>query len=186
MKEVWKDIPGYEGFYQVSNLGKIKSLPRNGTILTERILKENLSARKYYFVLLSKNNNVKAKQIHRLVAETFIPNTNNYPIINHKNGNKLDNRVENLEWCTYSRNNKHAFDIGLRKGLKGKDNKNSKIIYKIDKNTNKIIESFYGIGEIARKINKDTSSISKCCRKCKNYNTAYGYKWAYKEDYFNV
>ena len=136
--------------------------------------------------MLCKNNLIKNKQVHRLVAESFIPNTYNKPIINHINGIKTDNRVENLEWCTYSENNLHAIKTGLRLPPRGKQNKNSKIIYKVDATTNKIIETFYGIGEIERKTRRDASAISKCCRKCKSYNTAYGFKWCYKEDYENV
>lgn len=184
--EIWKDIKGYEGLYQISNLGRVKSLPRNGTILEERILKQSLTKRKYLTVILCKNNLIKNKQVHRLVAENFIPNIHNKPIINHINGIKTDNRVENLEWCTYSENNFHAIKTGLRPSLRGKQNKNSKIIYKIDKYNNKIIEIFYGIGEIERRIKRDASAISKCCRKCKNYKTAYGFKWCYKEDYENI
>lgn len=107
MKEVWKDIEGYEGLYQISNLGKVKSLSRyhwngiNWWKSKERILTPRTAKNKSHYasVQLVKDGSKKGKYIHRLVAEHFILNENNYPMVNHKNENKLDNGVENLEWC---------------------------------------------------------------------------------------
>lgn len=116
MIESWKDIKGYEGMYQVSNLGRVKSCIRvvnagancnhDKSTIPERILKVNHSG-KYCQVILSKNGKVKAKTVHRLVAEAFIPNVNNFPCINHRDENKHNNRVDNLEWCTYKYNNEY-------------------------------------------------------------------------------
>ena len=97
--EIWRDIQGYEGLYQVSNLGNVRSLLRG--VLTPK--KCN-----YLSVQLYKGSRYVNKTIHRLVAETFIPNPNHLPVINHKNENKTDNRVENLEWCT----NKYNMNYG--------------------------------------------------------------------------
>lgn len=108
--ELWKDIQGYEGYYQVSNEGRVKSLERDvewrGTIRhqSERILKESTHNRGYKRVVLY-NGSPNIEFVHRLVAEAFIPNPNNYPIINHKDENPSNNRVENLEWCTPQYNN---------------------------------------------------------------------------------
>ena len=120
MTEIWKDIPGYEGLYQVSNLGRVKSLSRivnyggRKRKTTEKILKQNIS-RRYNSVQFQKCG--KTITVHRLVANAFISNPENKPQINHINGIRADNRAENLEWCTQSENQKHAYKIGLQKGF---------------------------------------------------------------------
>lgn len=111
--EIWKDIAGYEGFYKISNLGKIKSLPRKG--VKEKILNPSKNNRGYLRVGLSAKGKVRYDSIHRLVAETFIENPKKMPEVNHIDGNKLNNNIENLEWVTKSENEKHAYKIGLRK-----------------------------------------------------------------------
>ena len=100
--EVWKDVTGYEGFYQVSNLGNVKN--RN------KKLKPNISNVGYKYVILSKNKNPKTCTIHRLVATAFIKNPNKKRCVNHKDGNKLNNHKDNLEWCTYTENRVHALN----------------------------------------------------------------------------
>ena len=110
MKEIWIDIKNFEGIYQVSNLGRVRSLARwikckdGKTIYRKgRILKPQ-PASGYRQVILSVNGEKKWFSVHRLVAETFIPNPDNLPEVNHKNEDKYDNRVENLEWCSHSYN----------------------------------------------------------------------------------
>ena len=116
--EQWRDVPGYEGIYQVSNFGFVKRLP---ITLHNRFYKEKLltichnSGTGYDFVCLRKNDRDKNFSVHRLVAEAFIPNPNNLPEVNHIDGNKQNNFVDNLEWCTRSDNLKHASNIGLIK-----------------------------------------------------------------------
>ena len=110
---IWKDIKCYEGFYQVNNLGKVKSLVRKGN-LKERILKPSVGLNKYLHVVLCKNGQLKTFSVHRLVAEAFILNPNNRSCINHKDGDKLNNKVWNLEWATYKENMRHADTTGLR------------------------------------------------------------------------
>ena len=100
MKEIWKDIEGYEGLYQISNLGRVKSFPRKGTHTTkERIIKFAKSNKGYLIAILKNNDVQKAFSVHRLVAKAFIPNPNNLPQVNHKDENKENNNVNNLEWC---------------------------------------------------------------------------------------
>ena len=110
-QEIWKDIKGYEGLYQVSNMGRIKSLKRkvknkNGyRIANEKIIKPVLTDTcKYYAVGLHKNKKRKTLLVHRLVAINFIPNPNNYTEVNHKDENKQNNNVNNLEWCNHKYN----------------------------------------------------------------------------------
>ena len=113
--EEWKDIEGYEGLYQVSDWGNVKSLPRlskrsasrhRGTsiLINERILKQSFQTSGYKVVVLCKDGNNRQFQVHRLVAEAFIPNPENKPQIDHINTNKAENNVENLRWCTHTEN----------------------------------------------------------------------------------
>src|SRR5574343_436118 len=133
MEEIWKDIVGYEGLYQVSNLGNIKSLPKqwkcggSNAPLKEfshngKILKPLLSSNGYCGVCLYKNNKVSRLSVHRTVADAFIDNFGNKPQVNHINGIKTDNRAENLEWATNSEN------MNPGSGLKGEKNHSSKFL----------------------------------------------------------
>ena len=105
--EIWKDIEGYEGYYQVSNLGRVKRVSDG------YILKPYHHEKGYLKIDLQIHGKRRKFRIHRIVAEAFIPNENNYPQINHINGMKEDNRVENLEWCTNKMNSEHAWRLGL-------------------------------------------------------------------------
>lgn len=122
-KEIWKDIKGYEGLYQISNLGNIKSLER--TVykkvdvlhkkgksfrykVKEKIIKPSYDRKGYQMVRLSKDGKAHTLKVHRLVAQAFIPNKNNYEQINHINEVKTDNYVENLEWCTAKYNDNYG------------------------------------------------------------------------------
>lgn len=107
MKEIWKDIPDYDG-YQISNLGRLKSLKRNITMKCNK-------RGDYNSIGLYNKDGYKRFNIHRLVAQVFIPNPDNLPCVNHIDGNKLNNCVDNLEWCTHSENSKHAYNNNLLK-----------------------------------------------------------------------
>lgn len=120
MNEFWRDIIGFEGAYKVSNLGAIKSIKHRG-VIRDKILLPALVKGYLCVSLCLKNGGRKMYKVHRLVAQSFIHNTENKPQVNHKDGNKLNNNVENLEWATSSENNIHALETGLRAHKKGSD-----------------------------------------------------------------
>ena len=122
MEEIWKDIEGYEGLYEVSNLGRVRSL-WNGKI---KILKPWISGTGYLQITLYKDNRRENIFVHKLVCEGFIPKDSDRNTVNHKNGVKTDNNINNLEWASYSENTKHAYKNGLNKN-KGESHKSAKL-----------------------------------------------------------
>lgn len=159
MEEIWKDIKGYSN-YQISNLGRIKSLPRKspGTFTTKTTyLKANLSNNGYLFFRIINDAGISKKfSQHRLIAINFINNLNNYPCVNHINGLRNDNRIENLEWCTHSQNSKHGYNSNNRKNPRRKltDSQVTEI-------KNSLINYKYGTGiSLAKKFNVSVSIIS--------------------------
>ena len=153
MNEEWRDIEGYEGLYQVSNLGRVKSLNYNHT-KSEKILKSSIEGRGYKTVTLYKNGIQKTYKIHKLVAQHFIPNPDNLMCINHKDENKLNNNVENLEWCTTRYNN--IYGTRIKRAAKSKSKKVKCIT------TN---EKFNSIKEASEKYNIYNGDIVNCCKK---------------------
>lgn len=123
MKEEWRDIKGWEGVYQISNSGNLKSLKFG----KERILKKRYDAYGYVMYSLNKDGKSYQRKAHRLVLESFGEKIRGKEHVNHKNGVKGDNRIENLEWCTHSENIQHAFDVGLAKGMKGEKHPQCKL-----------------------------------------------------------
>lgn len=123
INELWKDIKGFEGYYQISSYGRVKSFKKykNGYILSNKNCKG-----KYFSLVLSANEKKKSTRIHRLVAEAFIPNPNNYPCVNHKDLNKQNNCIDNLEWCTYQYNVRHSI-ANNPKAISAMTNYNKKI-----------------------------------------------------------
>ena len=182
--EIWKQIKGYEKLYEISNYGNIRSLKRNNT--NGRQLSKNFGARGYYQVTLSKNNVRKTARIHRLVAETFIPNVEKKEIVNHIDGNKLNNNVDNLEWCTEKENVNHAWKNNLcsvsekhrevaRETCRKNGKLNTKKVNQYDKNK-KYIKQWESIIEASKYCKIDRGNITKCCKK--ERKTAGGYYWA--------
>lgn len=182
MEEIWKDINGYEGFYQVSNLGRVRSMDRyvNGNHITcdfqfmkGKIRKPVQDKLGYLRVSLRKNGSYKAYLIHRLVAEAFIPNPDNLPCVNHKDENPGNPRVDNLEWCTVDYNLKYS-NVAERIN-KFKFRK----VIQYDLNMNEI-QRWNSLKEASKFINTPQQNISRCCRgKCK---TCGKYIWRYDDN----
>lgn len=179
MKEIWKDVSGYEGIYQISNFGNIKRLSysiirSNGNKQSwkEKILNPTKDASGYYGIRSCTKTTGKSEtlRIHRLVAEAFIPNPNNLPCVNHKDGNKLNNKVDNLEYCTYSHNIKHAFNNGLRH--------DTKKINQYDLNGN-FIATYNSIREAERITGTRNTGINECLHN--NYKSSNGFIWKYAD-----
>ena len=183
MQEIWKDIKGYEGLYQVSNLGKVKSLKKEVNFYSglykevkkrkykERIINLKKTNRGYMNITLYKNGIRKHFNVHRLVADTFILNPNNLPEVNHKDGNKENNCVDNLEWVTRSENMQHSLKTGLFK-----PKKKALIQYDLKGNFVKRWETIKDF-LIENNMNLKSSGITNCCKG--RQRTAYGYIWEY-------
>jgi len=129
-KEKWKDIPGYDGDYQVSNLGMVRSWKSGNGIGfsdTPKIMRQCLDSNKYLVVNLTSMGDQKVHRVHRLVAKSFVPNPDNKRCVNHKLGIKTFNWAVNYEWCTSSENNQHAYDNQLKIAKGGEDSHNAKL-----------------------------------------------------------
>ena len=172
MQEIWKDIAGYKGMYQVSNKGNVRSLSWNKTgIIRNMYLKKHKNG--YLQVELAKDGVKKMYLVHRLVAESFIPNPSSLPIINHKDENKKNNNVENLEWCTFSYNSRYSIRNNPRRRTKGVMNIPVIQINVATKQETKH-DSIY---ELCKERKWRTSSIKDCCEGKRK--TAYGFSWQY-------
>lgn len=196
MEEVWKDIKGFEGLYQISNLGRVKSLARlrqfgcQQRIVPEKIITLHTKKRGYKYTPLYTNHGKSFhKHIHRLVAEAFIPNPENKEQVNHKDGNTGNNVVTNLEWATRSENCLHAFRVLGRKihRITGEGNKRNKPIVQMDLQGNDIKE-WCSSAEAERNLGIAESSIRRCLYTSigkthpsrRPTYTAGGFKWKYK------
>ena len=192
--EIWKDIEGYEGYYQVSNLGRVKRLPRGKqwpyrqTHNNIRKPKQNNSG--YLVVNLSKDNKVKWIGVHRLVATAFIPNPNNYPQVNHIDECKTNNVVENLEWCTQSQNNLHGTARQRQNETRHK-NDPDRVVWKASamkhakrvamcSRDGELLRSFASMTEASQETGVDITTISyQCNGKRKSRRNYY---WRYENE----
>lgn len=180
MQEIWKDVKGYEGLYQVSNLGRVRSFIKcNAHPNIPRIINPYKHNSGYLRVDLATEKGNQQYSLHRLVASAFIPNSNNKPCVNHIDGNKHNNVADNLEWVTYSENQKHAFATGLKHCKYGKEHHNHSAVNQYTK-TGKFIKQWYGFGEIERVLKFNGSNIHACCNG--KQKTAYGYIWRYANE----
>lgn len=173
MNEIWKDINGYEGLYQISNLGRVKSVDRyliDGRFINGGIMAIRISNSGYLRVGLRNGKEQKTFLVHRLVAEAFISNPDNLPQVNHKDENKENNCVENLEWCTAKYNNNYGTHVERSTAPQRK----TVYQYSID---GQFIKEWPSSIEIQRQLSFSQGNISACCRG--ERKTAYGYKWFY-------
>lgn len=179
----WKDIVGYENEYQINQFGEIRTLKDSPKLKKYDVLKPQISKRNgYVYQMLYKNGKEKLLRVHRLVAMAFLPNPNNLPQVNHKDGNKQNNSVDNLEWCEQSDNMKHAYKNGLqipsenqRKAIINTNKLKQKKVCQIK--DGEIINTFSGISEASRQTKISISCISRCCNlKRKSTN---GYEWRF-------
>jgi len=169
-KEIWLPIADFENLYQISNYGRVRSLPRNTT--KGKIMKLDKNIDGYMCICLSKNNINKRMRVNRLVASAFIPNPNNLPQVNHINEIKTDNRVENLEWVTTKQNNNHG--THNEKIAKAK----SKQVNQYDLAGN-FIKTWESATEIERQLGFAQGNISNCCNGKRK--SAYGFIWRFNE-----
>lgn len=168
-EEIYKSIPNYEGFYEISNFQNVKSLSRvitrkNGqkVRLKEKILKPAIGGRGYLSVVLCNDERQRSECIHMLMAKTFIPNPENKKEINHINAITTDNRIENLEWVTHKENMIHAKKLGLIEYKKGQDHYSSKLVDSdVIKIKKMLSEKIYSYSQIAKVFNVDKSQISR-------------------------
>lgn len=186
--EEWRDIAGFEGKYAVSNMGRVKSLDRqlphktHGTWhIRERILKQGNTGRKYrgqsYLSVMFHvgSGKMECHRVHRLVAEAFIPNPEGKEQVNHIDGDKTNNRVDNLEWCTAQENINHAWNHGLYENV-GKQN--ARPVINIDTG-----EVFQSVSEAEHIYNIANSAIQHCASL--KTETAAGHRWQYLDEYLS-
>lgn len=185
--EEWRDVVGWEGLYQVSNLGRVKSLPRmiefsdgRKRFFCGKILKSKIVGRGYLHVGLCCGAKTKSEYVHRLVATSFIPNPDKCPQVNHIDGCKTNNHVSNLEWCTNGENTKHAYQTGLREvNMVAARLAHKKRVFQYTKE-GKLIATFDSVQEAASLYKYRLSGIARCCRKDKGRKSYMGYIWEYE------
>lgn len=175
-----KQIYGFENYY----------IDETGNIYSNRGKLKTLNTRKgkngYVYVDLWKNGKGYSKTVHRLVAETFIPNPDNKSEVNHKNGIKTDNNVENLEWVTRTENQRHSWKVlgrvGTWRGKLGKEHPSSKVVLQIE--DGKVVNAFFGLHEAGRQTGLNYRHICDCCKgKLKKHG---GFVWKYKDENDNI
>ena len=174
MTEEWKDIEGFEGKYQVSNFGRVKSLNYNRCGYS-RLLVPKINNYGYEWVELFANGKGVCRQVHRLVAMAFIPNPNEYPVINHRDENIRNNRADNLEWCDQRYNTRYSLNLHQKERS---TRKHKRPIAQIDKDGN-IVKIWDYSRQVEKEGNMSQWSILQCCNGKRK--TAYGYTWHYAD-----
>lgn len=186
-KEEWRDVIGFEGIYKVSNIGRVMSLDRtiisnNGKLMpfVGRVLKYRTGSRGYPYLTLSSTNIRKTVKVHRLVAESFIPNPHSKPQVNHIDENKLNNKVSNLEWCSAKENCNHGTH-NFRVSLNGRNSPTKSLsVFQFSLN-GKFIKRWDSLCEIERQLGFLHSNISTCCYGVKK--SMNGFIWCFEKEY---
>lgn len=171
MNEIFKDVTGYEGLYQISNLGRVKSL-KYDKFMTPAI------SNGYQRIGFTKNSIKKFYRVHRLVAQAFIPNPDNKPFVNHKDGVRDNNVVDNLEWCTISENEQHKYEVLGYEYPKGENNKMAIKVNQYNK-SGEFIKTYGCIRDAERDLVINKSNIIECCKGIRK--TAGGFIWKYTD-----
>lgn len=174
---MWTQIPGYEGLYEISDQLEIRSLDReskSGQKLKGRVITQSLDSHGYLIVRL----NGKKHYVHRLIATIFVPNPNNYSVVNHLNGIKLDNNPSNLEWCTKADNNRHAFSTGLQKS--GDNHHNYLGDIEVIDRYGLVVDVLKGSADMVKK-GYDPSNVSRCLQGIQKTHKGFTFKRINKE-----
>jgi hypothetical protein len=193
MKEIWKWIDGYKDMYQVSNLGRVRSVdryvycevsPNKLQHIFGKVLKQGCNHKGYPIVYLSKDGKQKTITVHRLVAKTFIDNPLSLPQVNHKDGCKTNNCVENLEWCDNSYNQKHAWESGLQPSYEESNGRGrpARAVAMLDLNTGEILKTFETLASVKRETGINQFNVRSVCLGLRNHAGGYGWKFINKGD----
>jgi len=183
--EIWKDIPDYEGYYQVSNWGRVKALSivyssgvngRSIKTKPEKFMRCRVGKDGYCRTMITKDRVRKSYLIHRLVAIAFVNNTEGLPEVNHADGNKTNNHSNNLEWCFRNYNIQHAVRTGLKVARSGGESHTAKKVNQCDSDGN-VIKEWACIKEASEALNIGAQSITHVLKG--RWAQAYGYKWVY-------
>lgn len=181
MEEIWKEVKYFEDYYEVSNMGRVRSIDRyvphvNGSerLIRGRLMKLQNSDFGYKQITLVEDKKTKTYKVHRLVAEAFIPNPHNYQCVTHKDGNVTNNNVENLMWCTYE----HYLDRDKNREKAIKTVSRTVLQYTKD---GKFVNEYPSMIEAERQTGIFSVQISKCCKGIKHHRSAGGFIWRFKD-----